>query len=175
MRYTAGDRRLLRDTGKRRLMKDEQEKSAADLLDCAGIYLSGAGHLRDRSADSAYSALLYGNGILLRKKFEKASRLVYRNRSVSETPGQLCEAEGHDNGDKAAHCRNRDRCNGCGIYYDEQSSGGTDLHCHCVGMSSDLFFRKSQNSKNRKLNEKKYQKTSFLRMIIDKHGGEWYI
>ena len=156
-------------------MKDEQEKSAADLLDCDGIYLSGTGHFRSRSADSAYSAFLYGNCVLLCEKLEKASRLVYRNRAVSETSGQLCETESHDNGNEAAHCRNRDRCNGCGIYYDEQRSGGTDLHCDCVGMSSDLFFRKSQNSKNRKLNEKKYQKASFLRIIIDKKSGKWYI
>ena len=68
-------------------MKDEQEKSAADLLDCDGIYLSGTGHFRSRSADSAYSAFLYGNCVLLCEKLEKASRLVYRNRAVSETSG----------------------------------------------------------------------------------------
>ena len=89
MRYTAGGRRLLRemqkyhfcrsrppvlrDAGKRRLMKDEQEKSAADLLDCDGIYLSGTGHLRSRSADSAYGAFLNGNRVLLHEKLEKAS------------------------------------------------------------------------------------------------------
>ena len=58
------------------------ETLAKDFLDDTGILMSGTWHGRNHTADPANSPILYGNPILLCKKFREASFMVYWNKFI---------------------------------------------------------------------------------------------
>lgn len=58
------------------------ETLTENILEAAGIFMSGTWHGRDRIANFANGPILYGNFVLLCKKFREASFLVSWNKFI---------------------------------------------------------------------------------------------
>lgn len=101
---------------------------------------------RYRSADSADRAALYGNRILLCKELGKVTYLVYVNRSLQKTSGQLCAGKSHDAWNKTENYRNGDRCDGDRFSLHEKYADRKNLHHSGVGMPYFIFFPACKNS-----------------------------
>lgn len=140
-------------------------------MDCAWISLPGTWYGRNCTSYPANRSVLHGNAVLLCQEFKETAWLVYRNKFIQETSGQLCSEKSHDNGNKMQDYRNGNGSHGNRLYIYEECTNRKNMYCNCVGMPPVIFLPSSENVKTGR-NVTEWCRSGIVRWIKSKRNDK---
>ena len=118
-------------------------------MDDHRFYMPLSWNDRCDSSNPANSSILYGNSLLLCKKFRKTSWVVCKYRNVSETSGKFCGTKSNDDENKMYDSYDGNDHYGICICHDEKCSDRKNLSGSCMDFSY-FFLRVGTIKENEK-------------------------